>query len=83
LVVLWRKESYIPIFVGMIASLLAMIAVSKYEWRVAGTVLKIAWPWYTLIGTIICVSAAWLVRALLGKPPESSSGERSKMEAQA
>jgi len=79
LVVFWRKESYVPIFVGMIGSLLAMIAISKVEWVVTQTpavqTAKVAWPWYTLIGTIICVGLAWVTRAFMGrKPAESATG---------
>ena len=74
LVIFWRKESYVPIFVGMIGSLIGMIIISRFEWIVsqAPTVqtAKIAWPWYTLIGTIICVGLAWITRALMGKSPE-------------
>ena len=71
LVIFWRKESYVPIFVGMIGSLLAMIAISRFEWVVsqAPTVqtAKVAWPWYTLIGTIICVGLAWVTRSIIPK----------------
>jgi SSS family transporter len=72
LVLLWRKESYIPIFVGMIGSFLAMIFISRFQWDVSQApalqTAKIAWPWYTLIGTTITVLLAWSTRALLPKP---------------
>ncbi|HEX7859292.1 MAG TPA: sodium:solute symporter [Verrucomicrobiae bacterium] len=72
LVVIWRKESYAPVFVGMIGSLIAMIIISRIKWEVVqGGPVGVAWPWYTLIGTIICLSLAWMTRAVMGKHPES------------
>lgn len=66
LVLLWRKESYVPVFVGMIGSLIGMIFVSRFEWAVAQApaveMAKVAWPWYTLIGTIITLALAYLTR---------------------
>ena len=70
LVLLWRKGSYIPIFVGMIGSFLAMIFISQFEWVVSRApalqTAKIAWPWYTLIGTSITLVLAFITRKLLG-----------------
>ncbi|HWH70591.1 MAG TPA: hypothetical protein VNT26_14480 [Candidatus Sulfotelmatobacter sp.] len=76
LAVFWRQGRATPIVSGMIVSLLAMTliqllpkwAVTKGLWmQVIGT--EIFWPWYTLIGAVITLTTAWLVRApLRGKP---------------
>jgi SSS family solute:Na+ symporter len=69
LVLLWRKGRALPIFVGMTGSFIAMVFISRLEWTVAQAPVletaKIAWPWYTLIGTIITMALAWLTRSLL------------------
>lgn len=71
LVVFWRKAHWLPICVGMIGSLVAMIFLSRLEWVTSNVptvqTAKIAWPWYTLIGTSITLSLAWVTRAVLGK----------------
>jgi solute:Na+ symporter, SSS family len=71
LVLFWRKGGYVPVIVGMCGSFIAMVFVSRLEWIVsqAPTVqtAKIAWPWYTLIGTTVTLGLAWIVRALFGK----------------
>lgn len=68
LVVFWRKGSGVPLVCGMSVSLLAMIFITRYEWTAtqAGEVvkLKVAWPWYTLIGTAITISVAAAIRAI-------------------
>jgi Na+/proline symporter len=67
LVLFWRGGSPIPVCVGMIGSLLAMIFVTQFEWNSQFIKGKIAWPWYTLIGTIITLTLAWISRAVLSK----------------
>jgi solute:Na+ symporter, SSS family len=65
LVVVWKRGRAVPVIVGMVGSFIGMIFVSRIQDP------KIAWPWYTLIGTIICVGLAWVTRAFMGgKPPE-------------
>ena len=62
LVLFWRKGTALPIFVGMIGSFLAMIYISQFEWTISESPElvkgKVAWPWYTLIGT--CISFTFL-----------------------
>jgi Na+/proline symporter len=65
LVLFWRKGKPLPVFVGMIGSFLAMILISRLEWADStGARFKIAWPWYTLIGTSITMGSAWTTRLL-------------------
>lgn len=71
LVVFWRKGSPTPIISGMIASLLVMIVVSTVEVAPGKT---IAWPWFTLIGTIITVGVASIVRAVMKPQPAKQAG---------
>ena len=66
LVVLWKRGPAVAIFVGMIAALGTMIWVSRLQLTTAaGTKAGIAWPWYTLIGTIVCVGLAWITRKIV------------------
>ena len=78
LVLFWRKGGSIPVMVGMLGSFMAMVFVSRLEWVVsqAPTVqtAKVAWPWYTLIGTIVTLGLAWIMRAILGGRREESTG---------
>lgn len=71
LVLFWRKGGSTPIIVGMIGSLAVMIFVSRYEWPVAQApavqTAKVAWPWYTLIGTLVTLGLAWVTRLILGR----------------
>jgi hypothetical protein len=41
-----------------------MIWLSQLEWAVPSGKAKIAWPWYTLIGTSATFLLAWVTRAL-------------------
>jgi Na+/proline symporter len=72
LVLIWRNGRSLPVIVGSLTSLAVMIFVSRYEWTRAtatGEVVKLsmAWPWFTLTGTIVTIGTAWLVRACLPK----------------
>jgi Na+/proline symporter len=66
LVLVWKRGRALPVVVGMISSFLAMLWVTQFEWTgvVAGkaTPVKIAWPWFTLIGTTVTLSVAALTR---------------------
>lgn len=73
LVVFWKKGAAAPVVAGTLASLAVMMLVSRLEWtqtNAAGASVpaKIAWPWYTLIGTTVTVGTAWIVRALSRDP---------------
>jgi SSS family solute:Na+ symporter len=66
LVLFWKRGSALPVCTGMIASLLAMIWITQTEWHTSFVQGKIAWPWYTLIGTVIMISVAAIVSSLSG-----------------
>ena len=77
LAVFWKKGRSIPVITGMVVSLAAMTAIqllpkldcTKALWmKIVGT--EIFWPWYTLIGAIITLLTAWLVRRLLPPPAQ-------------
>jgi SSS family solute:Na+ symporter len=71
LVVLWRKGSPLPVFVGALSSLAVMIVVSRLEWTSPNGVQKVAWPWFTLIGTSVTLGVAWLVRRFTPAVPRN------------
>jgi solute:Na+ symporter, SSS family len=67
LVIFWRRGSPWPIVVGSLVSVGVMIVLSRLQWtqlNPAGESVKVklAWPWFTLTGTLITVSVAALVR---------------------
>jgi hypothetical protein len=73
LAVIWRKGSPVPVVAGMLAALGTMTAVQvlpRLPWTreawlaVVGS--EIFWPWYTLLGTVVCLATAWLVRRWRG-----------------
>lgn len=55
LALFWRKGSAVPVVTGMLVSLGAMICVKIW-------LTQIAWPWYTLIGSVITIAVAYLIR---------------------
>src|ERR1051325_8481861 len=70
LAVFWRKGRAAPIITGMLCSLLVMTAISPMVqsnlpegWPRLS--IKVAFPWYTLIGCTVMVLVAWLVRRLI------------------
>jgi solute:Na+ symporter, SSS family len=72
LAVYWRKGQALPVVLGAFVSLGVMICLSRFSWETvnaAGKVAEVslAWPWYTLIGTAVMVSVAWLARSMQGK----------------
>jgi solute:Na+ symporter, SSS family len=75
LVLWWRRGSAAPVLVGMIGSFISMIFITRIEWVTAQApalqTAKIAWPWYTLIGTLITLLLAWLTRLVLKTRKES------------
>ena len=56
--------------VGAALSLTSMIALSQYSWttEIAGQKIehKVFWPWFTLIGTLLTLSVAWVVNFFAG-----------------
>jgi Na+/proline symporter len=70
LVLLWTKGRALPVIVGTLASVAVMVGLSQYEWtqvNAAGEAsqVKLAWPWFTLTGTLVTLGVAWAVRKLL------------------
>jgi Na+/proline symporter len=66
LVLFWKRGSPLPVCLGMIGSLLAMIWITQTEWHTSFFEGKIAWPWFTLIGTAITLGLAAIVSSLSG-----------------
>ena len=80
--VFWRGGSALPLISGMLASLVVMISVhtlQRMEWSkpfwMRTIKSEIYWPWYTLIGTIVTLSVALIVRSLLTRRPPAPSAE--------
>lgn len=65
----WRKGSAVPVIAGMLVSLGVMIFISQFEWtrQVNGetAAARVAWPWFTLIGTTVTLVVAHVVRAVM------------------
>jgi len=62
----WRRGSPVPVIAGMLAAL-AVMTVLFVNWRA-----QVAWPWYALLGSLITLSVASLVRTFwktLDPPP--------------
>lgn len=74
LAVFWKKGRSTPVVTGMIASLIGMTFIHINYKGV------IEWPWYTLIGTIITIVIAYIVRAIFGGERPATI-ESSKTEA--
>jgi Na+/proline symporter len=70
LAVFWKRGASGPVVMGMLLSLPVMIAISL---RWLGGV-QIDWPWFTLIGTTVTLTAASIARALWPKPAAQSVG---------
>ena len=84
LVLFRRKGSPWPLIIGMMVSLLVMIGVSQYEWTAQVNnhemKLKVAWPWFTLIGTLVTLGVAWLASLVFpprAAPIDSTSNKNS------
>jgi SSS family solute:Na+ symporter len=67
LVLFWKRGSAVPVFAGMLGSLAAMSIITQVEWNTSLLQGKIAWPWFTLIGTAIMLGIANAVRAIMGR----------------
>ena len=57
LTLLWRKASSTPVIIAMFTALAVMTTIFLKT--------KIFWPWYTLIGTVVLLSTAYLLRLFL------------------
>jgi SSS family solute:Na+ symporter len=68
LTLLWRKASSVPVVIAMFASLIIMTGIflaTKDIQPFISIFGKIFWPWYTLIGTVVMLSTAYLMRLFL------------------
>lgn len=70
LVLCWKRAGALPVLIGALTSLAGMIFVSRFEWTAtaakgATVKLRVAWPWFTLTGTMVTLGTAWVTRALL------------------
>jgi Na+/proline symporter len=83
LAIFWKQGRGIPVVTGMVVSLVTMAAVqllprfecTKALWmKFVGT--EIFWPWYTLIGAIITLLTAWLVRRWLPEPKPAAQASK-------
>jgi Na+/proline symporter len=70
LVLFWKRGSAVPVFAGMLGSLAAMIYITQVEWDNSFVKGKIAWPWFTLIGTTIMLGIASATRAMTKRSQE-------------
>ncbi len=59
-----RKGRALPVIIGMVASFITMILIGRKT--------SIAWPWFTLIGTLVTLGVASLTRRLM--PRTGSQG---------
>jgi Na+/proline symporter len=80
LVLLWKRGAALPVVIGTVTSLAAMIFISQLEWTQttpAGNTatVKLAWPWFTLTGTVITLGVAWVVRLFVGGSPSATAGK--------
>lgn len=57
LTLIWKKGSSEPVITGMLAAFSVMIFIF---WKT-----PVFWPWYTLIGTVVALTVATLVRTML------------------
>lgn len=71
LAVFWRQRGAWPVIIGMLGSLMLMVAIQIMPtWDLTEGLWKkwvgpeIFWPWYTLIGTVATLGLAWLVYKL-------------------
>ncbi len=64
----WKRGRALPVVMGMLVSLAAMLFISRVTWtETAGGVAieqKIHWPWFTLIGTTVTIVVAAVVRVI-------------------
>ena len=71
LAVFWRKSRALPVVAGMLVSLGIMTAIQLLpqwsrtrEFWMTHVGTEIFWPWYTLIGAVVTLGAASVVRSL-------------------
>ena len=70
LVLIWKKGPAAAVVAAIIGAFVIMLFISQIEWTSTGAdgqliKHKIAWPWYTLIGTAAALGIAYLTRAFI------------------
>lgn len=72
LAIFFKSKRSAPAVTGMLAAVVVMIGVSLLRWDgiIDGkaVVLSVAWPWFTMIGTLVTLGVAWITRRLLPDP---------------
>jgi len=74
LVLFWKRARALPVLIGTLTSLAGMIIVSRFEWTAtaatgAAVKVRVAWPWFTLIGTLVTLGMACVTREWLRRKP--------------
>jgi Na+/proline symporter len=62
LAIFWKKGRTVSVITAMLVSLAMMTAIQTVPIGI-----QIYWPWYTLIGLLVTLSAAWLTNWFVGK----------------
>lgn len=81
LVLWWKRGASWPVVIGALTAVVVMVGISRLEWSQTGpagvsTQAKVAWPWFTLIGTVVTLGIAALVRALWARQaPDADSSQ--------
>ncbi|MDB6035575.1 MAG: Sodium/glucose cotransporter [Verrucomicrobiales bacterium] len=73
LAVFWKKGHARPLVLGMVCSLVVMITISPMVqaalpkgWPHLS--VSVAFPWYTLIGSVVTLSVTWLANLVMPRP---------------
>ena len=95
LAVFWKRGRAVPVISGMLTSLAVMILIQTLP-KLEATQdawmrffkSEVFWPWYTLIGTVVTITIAFLVGAFFppsraGGSPSLSAGDRAGVRGQA
>jgi SSS family transporter len=77
LAIFWKKGRSASVIAGMLVSLAVMTAIQTFpKWHVTSEIwartigTEIFWPWYTLIGLVVTLTAAALINRFLPKGPD-------------
>ncbi|MEO7299480.1 MAG: hypothetical protein ABI042_13000, partial [Verrucomicrobiota bacterium] len=83
LVLWWRRGSALPLIIGMATAVIVTVYIANFvAWQTGvgadgkPIMAKVAWPWFTLIGTTITLAVACLIRPFAKSkptPPNSAS----------
>jgi SSS family solute:Na+ symporter len=83
LAIFWKNGRALSVIAGMIVSLAVMTAIQTFpKWHVTNEIwartigTEIFWPWYTLIGLLVTLTAAALINRLVPKGPDRVTNQR-------